>query len=473
MGSTSSEAALFFKAQKIHFIGIGGIGMSGIAEILLSLGAYQISGSDLRRSPVTERLRKLGAQVWEGHRAENVHGADVVVTSSAVGRDNPEILEAQRLQLPVISRGEMLAELMRLKYGIAVAGSHGKTTTTSMIAAILQHAGLDPTVVVGGRVGAIGSSARLGSGNIMVVESDESDGSFLHLAPIIAVITTIDREHLDHYADLEAIKDAYVQFAQRVPFYGAVIADLEEPNIQAILPRLNKRLLTYGASPQADLVAVEIACGAFRGEFRLKFRGRDLGTFRVNVPGRHNVSNAMAAALVGLERDLSPDQIRHGLASFAGVDRRFQVRGVARGVTVIDDYGHHPTEIRATLAAAADCGFRRVLVLFQPHRYTRTKLLLDDFARCFHQCDRLWIMDIYAASEPKIEGVTAEALVEKVRLFGRRAVEYAPEAEAALGQIALAAEEGDAVVLLGAGSVNQLAEPLLERLAAQATATQS
>ena len=273
-----------------------------------------------------------------------------------------------------------------------------------MIAAVLQHAGLDPTVVVGGRVNAIGSSARLGSGDLMVVESDESDGSFLHLAPILAVITTIDREHLDHYPDLAAVQDAHAQFAQRVPFYGAVVLSLDEPNIQAIVPRLNKRLLTYGTTQQADLVAEEISCGSFRSQFRLSYRGRDLGRFTLNVPGLHNVSNAMAAVLIGLELGVAPPVIAEGLAAFAGVDRRFQVRGRANGVTVVDDYGHHPTEIRATLAAAHDCGFRRVLVLFQPHRYTRTKFLLEEFARCFYQSDQLWVLDIYPASEPKIEG---------------------------------------------------------------------
>jgi len=322
-------------------------------------------------------------------------------------------------------------------------------------------------VVVGGRVGAIGGNARLGSGDIMVVESDESDGSFLHLAPILAVITTIDREHLDHYAGLEEIKDAYVEFAHKVPFYGAVILNLEDANIQQILPRLNKRLLTYGVSPQADLVAEEVTCAPFRSEFRLKFRGRDLGLFQVNVPGRHNVSNAMAAVLVSLERDVTPARIAEGLAAFTGVDRRFQVRGAARGVTVIDDYGHHPTEIKATLAAATDCGFRRVLVLFQPHRYTRTQALMDEFAGCFYQCQRLWIMDIYAASEAQIEGVSAESMAERVRLCGHRAVQYAPDAAAAIDEIAQAAEDGDAVILLGAGSVNQLADALLEKLAAQ------
>ncbi len=458
---------MFFKAQNIHFVGIGGIGMSGIAEILLSLGPYGITGSDLRRSPITNRLERLGARVTEGHRAENVYGADIVVSSSAVKGDNPEVQEAHRLQIPVIPRGEMLAELMRLKYGIAVAGSHGKTTTTSMIASLLQHAGLDPTVVVGGRVDAIGGSARLGTGNIMLVESDESDGSFLHLSPILAIITTIDREHLDHYLDLDAIQDAYIEFAQRVPFYGAVVLNLDEPNIQEILPRLNKRLLTYGSSQQADLVADELACGPFRSQFRLKFRGRDLGLFHIHVPGRHNVSNAMAASLIGLELDLTPGQIVEGLAAFGGVDRRFQVCGQARGVTVIDDYGHHPTEIKATLAAAADCGFRRVLVLFQPHRYSRTQALMEEFARCFYQSDRLWVMDIYPASEPKVEGVTAESLVEKVRLFGHRAVEYVPEPEAAVDEMVRTAEEGDAILLLGAGSVNQWAERILEKLGSQ------
>ena len=456
---------MFFKAQRIHFIGIGGIGMSGIAEILLSLGPYRISGSDLRRSPLTERLEKLGARVVEGHTAENVHGADVVVTSSAVKADNAEIQEARRRQIPVIPRGEMLAELMRLKYGVAVAGSHGKTTTTSMIAAVTQHAGLDPTVVVGGRVGAIGSNARLGSGDLMVVESDESDGSFLHLAPILAVVTNIDREHLDHYHSLQAIQEAYVQFAHSVPFYGAVVLCLDEPNIQSILPRLNKRVLTYGTTQQADLVAEETSCGPFRAQFRLKFRTQDLGPFTVHVPGRHNVLNAMAAVLIGLELGVAPPVIAAGLAGYGGVDRRFQVRGKARGITVIDDYGHHPTEIRATLAAARDCGFRRILALFQPHRYTRTQLLMEDFARCFYDTDQLWVMDIYAASEPKIEGVTSELLVEKVRQCGHRAVEYVAAADSAVEQIVGAAQEGDAVILLGAGNVNQLAEPILEKLA--------
>ncbi len=457
---------MFFKAQRIHFIGIGGIGMSGIAEVLLSLGPYRISGSDLRSSPVTLRLEKLGARIFEGHHPANVQGADVVVTSSAVKPDNPEIQEARKLQLPVIPRGEMLAELMRLKYGIAVAGSHGKTTTTSMIAAVLQHAGLDPTVVVGGRVNAIGSNARLGSSDLMVVESDESDGSFLHLAPILAVITNIDREHLDHYRDLDAIMDAYVAFAERIPFYGAVALCLDDANIQAVLPRVNKRLFTYGTSQQADMVAQDIACGPFRSHFRARFREKDLGPFTINVPGHHNVLNSMAAILIGLELGVGPRRIAEGLESFSGVDRRFQVRGKARGVTVIDDYGHHPTEIRATLAAARSCGFQHILVIFQPHRYTRTQALMDEFARCFYDSDRLWVLDIYAASEPKIEGVTAELLADKVTQFGHRGVKYEPSGDVASGEAVGVAADGDAILLLGAGSVNQLAEPILERLRA-------
>ena len=456
---------MFFKAQRIHFIGIGGIGMSGIAEILLSLGPYCITGSDLRRSPVTARLEQLGARIFEGHQAGNVHGAEVVVTSSAVPPQNPEVLEARRLQLPVIPRGEMLAELMRLKYGVAVAGSHGKTTTTSMVAVVLQHAGLDPTVVVGGRVDSIGSNARLGSGELMVVESDESDGSFLHLAPILAVITNIDREHLDHYGDLERIQDAYVQFAQRVPFYGAVAVCLDDPSIREILPRLNKPLVTYSTSGlEADLVATDIRRGPFQSEFRLDYRGTDIGPFRLSIPGVHNVANALAAVLIGLRLNVPARVVAEGLAAFRGVDRRFHVRGQVRGVTVIDDYGHHPTEIRATLSAAADCGFRRLLVLFQPHRYTRTNLLMYDLARCFEGSDRLWVLDIYGASEQKIPGVTAESLVEKVRNLGHPAVQYAPEADTAVAEIAREAREGDAVLLLGAGNVNQLSDPLLERM---------
>ena len=438
--------------------------MSGIAEVLLNLG-YQISGSDLKLSAITERLASLGARVYEGHAASNVAGARALVVSSAVDEQNPEVLEARRLQIPVIPRGELLAELMRLKYGIAVSGSHGKTTTTSLTATILNHAGLDPTVVVGGRVGTMGgSNARVGHGEILVVESDESDGSFLKLAPIIAVVTNIDREHLDHYASLEVIEAAFVEFVNKVPFYGAVIACLDDPNVQTILPRIKRRTVTYGAAAQADVEASDIGCGHFSSDFRVRYRSTDLGRFHLRIPGRHNVLNATAALAVAMELDVKPDVIREALEAFSGVDRRFQVRGTERGITVVDDYGHHPTEIRATLDGARQCGFRRIHVLFQPHRFSRTYHLMDEFARAFHQADSVFVMDIYAASEKPIEGVTAEALVERIRQFGHRGVEYVGTLDRGVDALAAVAREGDAVLTLGAGSVWQAGEKLLEKL---------
>src|SRR5947207_449828 len=331
---------MFFRPQHLHFAGIGGIGMSGIAEVLLNLG-YQISGSDLKLSPITERLAAMGARVYEGHDAANVTGARALVVSSAVDELNPEVQEARRLQIPVIPRGELLAELMRLKYGIAVAGSHGKTTTTSMTATILNYAGLDPTVVVGGRVGTMGgSNARVGHSDFLVVESDESDGSFLKLAPIIAVVTNIDREHLDHYPSLDAIRAAFLEFVNKVPFYGRAILCLDDVNVQGLLPAIRRRTITYGTTAQADLEATEIACGPFASDFRLRYRTADLGRFHIAIPGRHNVLNAMAAIAVAMELEIKPDAIREGVATFTGVDRRFQVRGKERGVTVVDDYGH-------------------------------------------------------------------------------------------------------------------------------------
>jgi UDP-N-acetylmuramate--alanine ligase len=455
---------MFFRRQHLHFTGIGGIGMSGIAEVLLNLG-YRISGSDLKLSPVTDRLAGMGATVYEGHDAANVGGARALVVSSAVDEQNPEVQEARRLQIPVIPRGELLAELMRLKYGIAVAGSHGKTTTTSMIATILHHADLDPTVVVGGRVGALGSNALVGRSDFLVVESDESDGSFLKLAPIVAVVTNIDREHLDHYPNLEAIEAAFIEFVNRVPFYGACIVCLDDPNVQAILPAIKRRTITYGTTAQADMEAIDISCGYFANDFNLRYRGADLGQFHLRVPGRHNVLNAMAAAAVAMELEVKPGAIREALAAFSGVDRRFQVRGKERGITVVDDYGHHPTEIRATLDAARQCGFRRVHVLFQPHRYSRTFHLMDEFARSFHQADTLFVTDIYAASESPIEGVTAEALVERIRQFGHRAAEYVGTIDQGADELFAVAADGDMVLTLGAGNVWQAGEKLLARLA--------
>jgi UDP-N-acetylmuramate--alanine ligase len=458
---------MFFRPQHLHFTGIGGIGMSGIAEVLLNLG-YQISGSDVKLSPITERLAAMGAHVFEGHAASNIAGARALVVSSAVEEQNPEVQEARRLQIPVIPRGELLAELMRLKYGIAVAGSHGKTTTTSMTATILNFAGLDPTVVVGGRVGTMGgSNARVGRSDFLVVEADESDGSFLKLAPIIAVVTNVDREHLDHYPTLDAIRAAFIEFVNKVPFYGAVIVCLDDPNVQGLLSEIRRRTITYGTTAQADIQATDIVCGPFVSEFRIRYRTADLGRFTLRIPGRHNVLNAMAAIAVAMELEVKPDAIREGLATFSGVDRRFQMRGKVRGITVVDDYGHHPTEIRATLDAARLCGFRRIHVLFQPHRYSRTFHLMDEFARSFLQADSLFVLDIYAASEKPIAGVTAEALVERIRQFGHRGVEYVGTIDRGADALFAAAAEGDLVLTLGAGNVWQAGEQVLERLRAE------
>jgi UDP-N-acetylmuramate--alanine ligase len=455
---------MFFSRQHLHFAGIGGIGMSGIAEVLLNLG-YTISGSDLKLSPTTDRLAQLGATIYEGHLAENVAGAKALVVSSAVEESNPEVQEARRLQIPVIPRGELLAELMRLKYGIAVAGSHGKTTTTSMVATILSHAGVDPTVVVGGKVAAMGgSNARVGKSDFLVVEADESDGSFLKLSPIFAIVTNIDREHLDHYSGIDTIRAAFVEFINKVPFYGAAILCLDDENVQSILPAVKRRTITYGRNSQADFRPGIQECGDFHSLFTLKSRTADLGEFHLNIPGEHNVLNATAAIAVALELHVDPDVIREGLARFTGVGRRFEILGKARGVTVVDDYGHHPTEIRATLAAAKSCCSGKLHVLFQPHRYSRTFHLLDDFARAFHQADRVLVLDIYAASEKPIEGVTAEVLVDRMRQFGHRGAEYAASNDAGVDAISQGLEPGDMILTLGAGSVSQLGDKILEKV---------
>jgi UDP-N-acetylmuramate--alanine ligase len=453
---------MFFKPQHLHFTGIGGIGMSGIAEVLLNLG-YEISGSDLKLSTTTEHLAQLGAKVFEGHDAENVDGAKAVVVSSAVDPSNPEVVEARRRGIPVIPRGELLAELMRLKYGIAIAGSHGKTTTTSMTAAILG--GLDPTVVVGGKVASMGgSNARVGHSDFLVVESDESDGSFLKLSPILAVVTNIDREHLDHYSGIEEIRAAFQEFINKVPFYGAAILCLDDENVQQILPSINRRTITYGRSSQADLRITEPFTGHFESRFHVSAKNRDLGEFRLRIPGPHNILNATAAIAIGLELDVKVDDIREALAGFTGVERRFQTRGEAAGVTVIDDYGHHPTEIRATLAAARLCNFRRIHAIFQPHRYSRTQALLDEFARSFHQADSVYVLDIYAASEKPIHGISSELLVERMRDFGHRSVEYSGTIDNAIDEVLKNVQEGDVILTLGAGNVWQAGEKLLERL---------
>ncbi|MGC1660014.1 MAG: UDP-N-acetylmuramate--L-alanine ligase [Candidatus Acidiferrales bacterium] len=450
----------FRNFQRIHLVGIGGSGMSGIAEVLLSSG-YAVSGSDLKLSSVTERLQNLGAKICEGHDAAHVEGAHVVVISSAVQPANVEVVEAHRLKIPVIPRAEMLAELMRLKYGIAVAGAHGKTTTTSMVASVLAAAGLDPTFVVGGRVNHAGSNARVGQGEYMVVEADESDRSFLLLAPVVAVVTTIDREHLDQYSSLEEIQQVFLEFVNRVPFYGAVVLCVDEPNVQAILPGVKRPVITYGTSNQADLVISEVKLSGLSSEFRLAYHGDDLGVFRLaSPPGIHNVRNAAAAAAVALSLSVPADLIRAGLASFAGVGRRFEIKGVFDGVTLIDDYGHHPAEIRATLEAARGCNFKRLLVLFQPHRYTRTQALWEDFRRSFNQADILVVTEVYAAGEQPVEGVSGERLAEAISSAGHKNVIYSSTMQAGMEYMLREARSGDAVMAIGAGSVGRVLDQL-------------
>src|SRR5882762_6387230 len=459
---------MFAKIQRIHFVGIGGIGMSGIAEVLLNLG-YKISGSDLKSSAGTQRLANLGAKTFEGHTAENVAGAEVVVTSSAIPPDNPEVAEARKLHIPVIQRAEMLSELMRLKYGVAIAGMHGKTTTTSMVAAVLAAGGLDPTVVVGGRVDALGSNARLGKSQYLVAEADESDRSFLKLSPILSVVTNIDREHMDCYRDMRDIRRTFLEFMNRVPFYGMVVACSEDVSLRALLPRVKRRVMTYGTSPDADFCVQSSLVGQqapTSNRFRVRYKDQDLDEFQLRVPGQHNVLNATAAVAVGIGLDISPDHIREALQSFRGVDRRFQQKGAVRGVTVVDDYGHHPTEIRATLAAAQQAGFARVHVIFQPHRYTRTQLLMDEFATAFADATTISVLDIYPASEAAIPGITGEVLAQKIRERGKRSAQFAPSFADAINAAAAEAREGDLILTLGAGSVSHLAPQVLDRLAA-------
>ena len=451
----------FRNFQRIHLVGIGGIGMSGIAEVLLTLG-YSVSGSDTRPSTVTERLQNLGAVIYEGHKASNVEGAHVVVTSSAIQSGNPEVAEAHKRKIPVIPRAEMLAELMRLKYGIAVGGAHGKTTTTSLVASILTAAHLDPTFVIGGRVNQAGTTARLGRGDYFVVEADESDRSFLLFAPVVAVVTTIDREHLDQYSSLEDIQDAFVQFVNRVPFYGAAILCLDEPNVQAIIPSVKRPILTYGVSSQADLVISDIQLQGLVSEFRLTYKGEDLGVFRLpHPPGIHNVRNAAAAAAVALYLNVPAELIRQGLANFGGVGRRFDVKGSVNDITVIDDYGHHPAEIRATLEAARGCDFNRLLVLFQPHRYSRTQHLWDDFRVAFNRADVLVLIDIYAASEPPIPGITSEALASAIRDAGHKNVHYIRSMHESIEFLLKSARPGDAILTVGAGNVSRASNELM------------
>jgi UDP-N-acetylmuramate--alanine ligase len=477
-----TEHAMFAPSQRVHFIGIGGIGMSGIAEILLTMG-YAVSGSDLKASAVTERLERLGATIYVGHKAENARACDVVVTSSAVAKDNPEVLEAHARKTPVIPRAEMLAELMRLKYGIAIAGMHGKTTTTSMIAAVLAGGGLDPTVVVGGRVDALGSNARLGQSRYLVAEADESDRSFLKLAPVLAVVTNLDREHMDAYRDMEDVENAFVEFMDKLPFYGAVTACVDDARLKAVLPRVTRRVYTYGesegvnfrlrpmkpTSQKRDLGHPNLH--PVHASFEVDAHGLLLGPFDLHVPGRHNLLNATAAVAIGIQLGIAPEKIAEALGGFRGVDRRFQVKGTVGGVTLVDDYGHHPTEIRATLQAARECGYKRVLVLFQPHRYTRTRDLMQEFAGAFGDADAVEVLDIYAASEEPIAGVTGEALARAIRDGSQAQVEYAASVEEAVERIVGSASEGDLIMTLGAGSVSQAGAVVLDELVTKAGRT--
>jgi UDP-N-acetylmuramate--alanine ligase len=458
---------LFRGIRHIHFVGIGGIGMSGIAEVLLSLGEnFLVTGSDLKRSTITDRLESMGATVYEGHRAENTAGADVVVCSSAVRDENPEVMAARQRQIPVIPRAEMLAELMRLyRHGIAVAGTHGKTTTTSMLAHLMTKTEFDPAVVVGGRVAALGSNARLGSGEYIVVEADESDGSLLLLTPTIAVLTNIDTDHLDHFkGGIEQIKECFIKFANSVPFYGSIVLCLDDQNVQAIIPEITRRTVSYGLAAQADVSAWNIQLDTkFGSEFIVRYLGKEMGRMKLGVPGLHNVYNALAAVAVGLDLNIKFEEIAEAMEGFRGAERRFQIKGEKNDVMVVDDYGHHPTEIKATLAAARTSG-RRVVTLFQPHRYTRTRDLMDDFARSFYGADVLLVADIYAASEDPIEGINSRALVEKIERFGHHHVEHIGAISGAAAKLKEIVQPHDLVLTLGAGNVYQAGDELLKLL---------
>lgn len=453
---------MYRKTKRIHFVGIGGIGMSGIAELLLNLG-YQVSGSDLHSSAITANLSRLGGTIHQGHKSEWIAGADVVVTSSAISASNPEVTAARQQFIPVIQRAEMLAELMRLKkFGIAIAGSHGKTSTTSMVSWLLSRAGLDPTIVVGGKVDSLGGNAKLGQGDFLVAEADESDGSFLKLSPVVEVVTNIDLEHLDYYRDLDHIKDTFLQFINKIPFYGAAVLCLDDDNIADLLPSIGRRIITYGLNPQADIHGENIFFRDGRVHFTVKKGAEELGQIDLAPPGRHNVYNALAVVCVGLELEIPFAVIAEALGTFAGVQRRMQKKGEVADITVVDDYGHHPTEIRATLAAIKEAWpERRLVVLFQPHRYTRTQALFREFLTCFHQADVLVMTEVYAASEEPIEGVSGRILLDEIMRHGQRNTHYIGEVAAMAAEIPPLLQENDLVLTLGAGNIVKVGEELL------------
>jgi len=458
------------RTRRVHFVGIGGIGMSGIAELVANLG-YRVSGSDLRRSEVTDRLASLGVEVMVGHDARHVADADVVVVSSAVAADNVEVVEARARHIPVIPRAEMLAELMRLRFGIAIAGAHGKTTTTSMVALMLERVGLDPTAVIGGRLSAFGSNARLGQSQYMVVEADESDRSFLRLSPTIAVVTNIDREHMDAYGSFDGLVEAFGAFADRVPFYGAVVACVDDVPVRALVPRLTRRVITYGFSADAEVRGDAPSTDGRSGRCEVQFNvpgvpgGAGRGQLRLSVPGRHNLQNALAAVAVGLEIGLPFDRISAALAEFRGAERRYEVRGAARGVTVVDDYGHHPAEIAAVLRAARDGHPARLVAVFQPHRYTRTRDLIEYFGPALALADVVVLTDIYPAGEAPIPGITLDRLATAVRAHARD-VRVVPALDDLPGEVARLARPGDLIVTLGAGSISSASHRILAALQA-------
>jgi len=444
-------------------VGIGGIGMSGIAEVLLNLG-YRVAGSDLVESEATLRLKSLGVEVFIGHRPENLQDADVVVTSSAVRNDNPEVIAAHERVIPVIPRAEMLAELMRMKYGVAIAGTHGKTTTTSMIATVLAHGGLDPTAVIGGKLNIFGSNAKLGQGELLVAEADESDGSFLKLSPTIAVVTNIDPEHLDHYKSLAEIQKAFLEFINRVPFYGLAVLCLDNENVQALIPQVRRRYLTYGLSTQANFRAEDMSFHGMTTSFRALEKGEALGQISIQMPGLHSVYNALATLATALELDLSFEAVQEGLASFSGVQRRFQIKGEWDGIMVVDDYGHHPTEIKATLSAAKRGWARRTVVIFQPHRYTRTRDLFKDFLTAFNQADVLFLTEIYPAGEDPIPGISVQGLYEGIKEHGHKDVTLVPEKDKIVERLLPRLKPGDMVFTLGAGNIWKVGETLIQGL---------
>lgn len=461
---------MFNKYRIIHFVGIGGVGMSGIAEVLHNLG-YEVTGSDIKESETTNRLRNLGIKIFIGHNGENIDHAHVVVISSAVSADNPEVLEAKQRAIPVIPRAEMLAELGRLKYGILVAGAHGKTTTTSFVATVLGEGGLDPTVIIGGKLKSMGSNAKLGQGDYIVAEADESDGSFLKLNPTIAVITNIDREHMDYFMDMDVLKHAFLAFINKIPFYGIAVVCMENAYLREIIPLIQRKYLTYGLSEDADVYARNIEHSGIRMSFEAVYKGRSLGMFNLPVPGKHNVLNSLSAIAVAMELQIPVDVIAKALSNFSGIQRRFEFKGEAGDIKVFDDYGHHPSEIMATLKAARECfNGNRVIVLFQPHRYTRTRDLMDEFAASFatglDSSDRLFLMDIYPASERPIEGISSGVLAQRIRGTGFENLTHVPDRKEMMERIASELKQGDVLITLGAGDVYKMGEEILKKLTA-------